>query len=141
MWRPSNKIILQLPVILNINFVLANSFKVNLFLSAWKKYIPVIRILLKKSAEEIQVLNMNRTDFERDAKRKLGYSFAVRFSNARPDIIASRSEITQSFTQSLLNDDVISKMLLKHDYTFTLNNKYQLEIKNNCTDTENIQPN
>lgn len=121
--------------------MLANSFKVNLFLSAWKKYIPVIRILLKKSAEEIQVLNMNRTDFERDAKRKLGYSFAVRFSNARPDIIASRSEIIQSFTQSLLNDDVISKMLLKHDYTFTLNNKYQLEIKNNCTDTENIQPN
>ena len=31
----------------------------------WKKYLPIIRILLKKSITESQVLDLNRIDFER----------------------------------------------------------------------------
>lgn len=116
--------------------MLANSFKTNLFLSAWKKYLPVIRILLKKSAGETQVLNMNRTDFERDAKRKLGYKFVVNFIGGKPDVIVAGSEIIQSFIYALVNDGVVSQLLLKNNYSFMLNNKYQLEIKRNITPEE-----
>ena len=31
----------------------------------WKKYLPIIKILLKKSVAEEQVLALNRVDFER----------------------------------------------------------------------------
>jgi hypothetical protein len=118
--------------------MLANNFKVNLFLSAWKKYVPVIRILIKKSAEEIQVLNMNRTDFEKDAKRKYGYKFVVHFVNGKSDTFIADSEIIQSFIYALRDDEITSQLLLKYDYSFTLNNKYQLEIKNNYTAVENM---
>ena len=117
--------------------MLGNNFRVNLFLSAWKRYLPVIRILIKRSAGEIQVLNMNRTDFERDAQRKYGYKFIVNFVSGRPNVIAAGNEIIQSFTYILLNDEIISELLLKGDYAFTLNNKYQLEIKND-TIQENV---
>jgi hypothetical protein len=116
--------------------MLTNSFKVNLFLSAWKKYIPVIRILIKKSATETQVLNMNRTDFEKDVKRKSGYKFVVNFIGGKPDIIVAGSEIIQSFITALLSDEIVSQLLLKKSYSFMLNSKYQLEIKNNIIQEE-----
>ena len=31
----------------------------------WKKYLPIIKILMKKSSGEDQVLDLNRVDFER----------------------------------------------------------------------------
>lgn len=110
-----------------------NSLKINLLLSAWKKYMPVVRILMKKSVEEIQALSMNRTDFERDAKRKSGYKFVIDFINGRADIIIAGSDILQAFISALMNDEIICSLLSKHNYTFTLNSKYQLEIKNNHT--------
>ena len=113
--------------------MIANNFKVNLFLSAWKKYLPVTRILIKKSAAGTQLLSMNRTDFERDVKRKSGYKFVVNFIAGKPDIIVANSEIIQSFMYALVNDEMISSLLLKGNYAFTLNTKYQLEIKNTST--------
>ena len=38
-----------------------------MFTQTWKKYLPVILILMKKSALEDQVLKVNQTDFERAA--------------------------------------------------------------------------
>lgn len=109
-----------------------NNINKNLFLSVWQKYIPVIRILLKRSAAGDQVLTMNRIDFERDGKtRKSGYKFVVNFVNSKPDIIPAGNEFIQSFISSLQNDEIIHELFLKNNYIFTLSNKYQLEIKSN----------
>lgn len=116
--------------------MLANSFKINLFLTAWKKYIPVIRILIKKSAEGFQVLNMDRSDFEKDAKRKIGYRFEVNFVGNKPDIIITGNEIIKSFIYALVDDEIINYLLLKNNYSFSLNSKYQLQIKNNSRQLE-----
>jgi hypothetical protein len=116
--------------------MLVNNFKTSVFHSAWKKYVPVIRILLKKSAGETQVLNMSRSDFEKDAKRKSGYKLAVSFIAGKPDIIIAGSEIVQSFIDALVNDEIVSRLLLKNNYSFMLNNRYQLEIKNNIPQEE-----
>ena len=45
-----------------------------MFTQTWKKYLPVIILLLKKTNAEQQVLSMNHTDFERAAGgRKIKY--------------------------------------------------------------------
>ncbi|MEI8060081.1 MAG: hypothetical protein WCG67_07990, partial [Ferruginibacter sp.] len=56
-----------------------------MFNQTWKKYLPVLLILLKRSLIEPQVLNMNHTDFERAAGgRKIKFSFAsLQLSNGR----------------------------------------------------------
>ena len=36
-----------------------------MFLQTWKKYLPVIILLMKRSEKGEQVLDMNYTDFQR----------------------------------------------------------------------------
>ena len=109
-----------------------NSNKHNFFLTVWNKYLSAIRILLKKSASEEQVLGMNRTDFERaGATNKSGYRFMVNFIGGRPDALFSGNDLIQTFISVLTSEAVINDHLLKNDYTFTFTNKFQLHIKNN----------
>ncbi|MEO8711994.1 MAG: hypothetical protein ABI405_07730 [Parafilimonas sp.] len=109
-----------------------NSSRYNFYLSVWNKYVPVIRILLKKSAAEEQSFNMNRIDFERAGGiRKSGYKFVVNFIGFRPDTILAGNELVQSFIYALQNDETVHQLLSKNNYKFTLNTKYQLQIKNN----------
>jgi hypothetical protein len=106
--------------------------KQNFYLSVWNKYLPIVRILLKKSAKAEQVLNLNRIDFERaGCTRKSGYRFMVNFVSGRPDALFSGNDLVQTFISVLQTDEVINNHLLKNDYTFTFTSKYQLQIKNN----------
>jgi hypothetical protein len=109
-----------------------NSGKYNLYLSVWNKYLSVIRILLKKSVSEEQVLMLNRIDFERVAGiRKSGYKFTVHFVDGRPDALFSGNDLVQTFITVLQTDEVISNHISKNNYSFTFTTKYQLSIKNN----------
>jgi hypothetical protein len=106
--------------------------KHNFYFSVWNKYLPIIKILLKKSATAEQVLALNRIDFERaGGTRKSGYRFMVNFVNGRPDALFSGNDLVQTFISALQTDETISNLLLKNDYTFTFTSKYQLQIKNN----------
>lgn len=109
-----------------------NSSRYNFYLTVWNKYVPVIRIVLKKSVVEEQSFNLNRIDFERaGGTRKSGYKFVVNFIGTRPDTILAGNELVQSFIYALQNDEAVYQLLIKSNYTFTLNTKYQLQIKNN----------
>jgi hypothetical protein len=109
-----------------------NSNKHNFFISVWTKYLSVIRILLKKSATQEQLLVINRSDFERaGAANKSGYRFTVNFINGKPDALFSGNDLVQTFISVLTSDEVINDHLSKSDYTFTFTSKYQLYIKNN----------
>jgi len=99
--------------------------------SVWGKYVPVIRILLKKSAALEQTLGMNRGDFERAGYvRKSGYKFVVTMNKNRPNIIFAGNEFVQSFISVLQDDAVIQELLVNNDYTFTFTGKFMLSIKN-----------
>ena len=106
--------------------------KYNFYLSVWNKYLSIIRILLKRSATEEQVLAINRIDVERaGGTRKSGYRFMVNYVNGRPDALYSGNDLVQTFISALQNDEVINNHLSKNDYTFTFTSKFQLQIKNN----------
>ncbi len=102
------------------------------FGTVWDKYLPAIRILLKKAATTEQVLGMNRTDFERAAGiKKSGYRFTVKFEKDKPGALYSGNDIVQALISVLLDDEVVHAQLLESNYTFSFSSKYQLHIKNN----------
>ena len=102
------------------------------FSTVWNKYLPAIRILVKKAAATEQVLGMNRTDFESAAGiKKSGYRFTIKFVKDKPGALYSGNDIVQAFISVLLTDEVIRAQLLESNYTFSFSSKYQLLIKNN----------
>ncbi|MEP6682637.1 MAG: hypothetical protein ABJA35_05220 [Parafilimonas sp.] len=109
-----------------------NSNKHYFYTSVWFKYIPILRILIKKSATEEQVFSFNRVDFERAGYgRKSGYKFTVSFNNNRTDIIFAGNELIQTFVSVLQDDEVIRQLLISNNYTFVFTSKFILHIKNN----------
>ncbi len=102
------------------------------FAGVWNKYLPAIRILVKKTAITEQVLGMNRADFERAAGiRKAGYRFSVSFINGRADALFNGNDIVQAFIGVLQDDVVTHALLAENDYTFSFSTKYQMLMKNN----------
>lgn len=109
-----------------------NNNKHYFYTTVWSKYVPIIRILIKKAAAGEQVLQFNRIDFERAGySRKTGYRFTISITKNRPDTIFAGNELIQTFVGVLQTDEVISQLLLNNDFTFVFTGKFVLHIKNN----------
>ena len=94
------------------------------------KYLPVIKILLKKSVHSDQTLNLNIQDFERAGlARKSGNKFNLHFQNGRADNAINASPLAKDFASTLLGDDMIKDLFKGGEYEVSMNNKYQLGIK------------
>ena len=96
----------------------------------WKKYLPVIRLLLKKSAVAEQSMTLNRTDFEKTTKlRKPSCSFSIEIKNTRSSTInpvAAAKDLLEVLTQ----DDASRPLLRGNHYAISLNSDFILHIKN-----------
>lgn len=96
----------------------------------WNKYLPIIKILLKRSTSGDQLLDLNLTDFERAGiARKSGYKFTIQFSNGRVDNVISSVPLAKDLANALLEDAAVKELLQRNDYQVTMNPKYQLGIK------------
>jgi hypothetical protein len=106
----------------------------------WSKYLPVVRILLKKAAANEQVLNLEVADFERAGlARKSGNKFSLEFSNGRADNATNASPLAKDFAAALLQDAVIKELFTNNSYKLSLNTKYQLTItQTNVKAEENV---
>jgi hypothetical protein len=103
-----------------------------MFTQTWKKYLPVILILMKRtSQEESQVLKVNQTDFERAAGgRKIKFSFNnVELKKARLNSQAKHSPFAKEFATVLQEDDTTKRFLLQRWFEFSMSTDFQLTIK------------
>jgi len=97
----------------------------------WKKYLPIIKILMKKSAGEDQVLDLNRVDFERAGTgRKAGYKFTIEFTDGKVGNVISGSALAMHLASVIMEDDSAKQILKENNYEVSLNTKFQLFIKN-----------
>ncbi len=97
----------------------------------WNKYLPVIRILLKKSATGDQLLSLNREDFERAGTgRKAGYKFIIVFTDGKVSNVISGSDLASHLASAMLEDAATKVVLLTGQFEVTLNTKFQITIKN-----------
>jgi len=97
----------------------------------WLKYLPIIKILMKRSANGDQTLDLNRIDFERAGTgRKAGYKFTIEFTNGRVANVISNSPLAPDLATVLLQDDVVKTILSNNNFQVSLNTRFQLSIKN-----------
>lgn len=105
-----------------------------MFNQTWNKYLPVIRILLKKAVTEEQVLSMNQTDFNRAAGgKKVKYSFSIHVQRGRLQDADKASPIARQLVETLLNEDQTRKLIKENDFDFSMNKQYQLTITHTGT--------
>ena len=97
----------------------------------WKKYLPIIKILMKKSSTGDQLLDLNRVDFERAGTgRKAGYKFTIEFTDGKVGNVISGSTLAMHLASVILEDDAAKQILNDNNYEISLNTKFQLTIKN-----------
>ncbi len=97
----------------------------------WNKYLPVIRILLKKSATGVQLLSLNREDFERAGTgRKAGYKFTIEFAEGKVSNVISGSDLASHLAAAMLEDTATKMVLLSGHFQVILNTKFQITVKN-----------
>ncbi len=92
--------------------------------------MPIIRILLKKTATADQNLDLNLSDFERAGiARKSGYKFNIVFSKGRVDNVIISLPLASNLASVLLGDPVIKELFMQNDYHVNMNTKFQLSLK------------
>jgi hypothetical protein len=102
----------------------------NTYTNIWNKYLPVIRILFKKTSSGEQNLNLNVSDFEKAGMgRKTGYKFFVKLKSGRVDNPVMNSPLASSLTALLLQDPVIRQLCNENEFDIAMNAKFQLSIK------------
>jgi hypothetical protein len=103
----------------------------------WLKYLPIVRILMKKSAASEQILNLNRPDFEKaGVARKAGYKFNIEYTNGKVSNVISTSQLALDLAAVMLEDAGIKPLLAANNYQISLNTKFQLTIKNTTPQEE-----
>ena len=109
-----------------------------MYIITWKKYLPVIRLLLKKSALAEQKMTLNRTDFERTSRiRKPVCSFDIEVINGRLNRLNPAAQV-KSLMEVLTQDEVANQLLRKKHYAITLSSDFQLSIRNNTPVEETL---
>lgn len=103
-----------------------------MFSQIWKRYLPVIALLIKRAATSDQTLTLNQTDFERAAGgRKIKYSFAhLELKKGRLNNEVKHSAIAKEFALLLQEDESIARLISKLHLEFSLNNQLVLSIRN-----------
>jgi hypothetical protein len=103
----------------------------------WLKYLPIIRILMKKSASSEQNLALNRIDFEKAGTgRKAGYKFTIEFTKGKVANVISSSQLATDLAAVITGDPAAKNLLVSNDYEISLNTKFQLNIRNTASRAE-----
>jgi hypothetical protein len=101
-----------------------------MYTNVWAKYLPIIRIVLKRSLVAEQILALNVPDFERAGMtRKSGYKFLIKFKNGKLGNVIVDFPLASSLANTLLEDKAISELIASNEFHISLNPKFELTIK------------
>ncbi|WP_183573440.1 hypothetical protein HDF18_07435 [Mucilaginibacter sp. X5P1] len=100
------------------------------YLQTWKKYLPVIRLHLKRSFNEDQSFKLNITDFESAGDRgKSGYTFNITMENGKVTNNISGSAVARDLFEALKSDETIKPMLQDKNIKISVGKSFILSIK------------
>src|SRR5215213_3542280 len=101
-----------------------------MYTQTWNKYLPVIRILLKRAITDDQTIQLNASDFQKAATvRKTRQKFTLAFSNGKADNIVGMPDIAKNLSSVLLFDPAARELLRQNGYTISFDAKCQLILK------------
>lgn len=100
-----------------------------MYTNVWSKYLPVIRIVMKRSVAAEQVLPLNAPDFERAGmRRKAGYKFSFSLKEGKLQNVIIDHPLASSLVLVLLEDKTVKELAEKGEFQFSLSPKYELTI-------------
>jgi hypothetical protein len=101
-----------------------------MFTQAWKKYLSVIYILLKRSVNEEQTLHMNRSDFERAAGgRKIKFNFSVTLNKGKLEINSTAAPLVKDLVALLTEDPTTKPLIRQQNFELVMSSNFQLVIR------------
>lgn len=101
-----------------------------MYTNVWSKYLPIIRIVMKRSLVAEQVLALNAPDFERAGmKRKSGYKFSFVLKNGKLKNVIIDLPLASNLASVLLEDKTINELVQTNEFFISLNPKYELTIR------------
>ena len=103
-----------------------------MFTETWKKYLPVIVLLMKRADKGEQVLDMNHTDFEKAAGgKKVKFSFPqICLKNGRIDSHEKISLLASNLVTLIQENEKAQWIIPGQLFEFSMNSNFQLKIKN-----------
>jgi len=104
-----------------------------MFLQTWRKYLPVIILLMKRSDKNEQVLDMNYTDFERaSGGKKIKLTFSnVLLTNGRINVETKYPALANDLILVLRENEHSGLLMKNRSFEFAMNSDFQLIIRNN----------
>jgi hypothetical protein len=100
------------------------------YLTTWKRYLPVIRLHLKRSLVEDQQFKLNITDFESAGDRgKSSYTFNLMMDNGKVTNNISGSAVARDLYEALKSDDAIKALLQEKSVKISVGKSFMLNIK------------
>jgi len=101
-----------------------------MYTNVWSKYLPIIRIVMKRSLTAEQILALNASDFERAGmKRKSGYKFSFGLKNGKLKNVIIDLPLASSLASVLLEDKAINELVQTNEFNIALSPKYELTIR------------
>ncbi len=100
-----------------------------MYTQVWMKFMPAIRIILKRAVSSPQLIALNRTDFDKaGGGKKAGFNFTVELKNARSQTTIT-SAIARDLVSALQADSAAMSTLADKEFELELNSKCELRIK------------
>ena len=101
-----------------------------MYANIWSKYLPIIRIVMKRSLAAEQILALNAPDFERAGmKRKSGYKFSFGLKDGKLKNVIIDLSLASSLAAVLLEDKVVRDLIETNEFYISLSAKYELTIR------------
>ncbi len=103
-----------------------------MFTQTWKKYLPIIIILLKRSGGEPQTMQTNFSDFERAAGgRKIKFNFSnMQLNNGRQNYGEKLPLVATDLIQVLQESVPVTGLLKNQNFLFAMDSNMALSITN-----------
>lgn len=101
-----------------------------MYTNIWIKYLPVLRIVLKRSLAAEQKFALNVPDFSRAGfTRKSGYKFLLKFREGRLGHVVTDDPLASLLVTALLEDAAVKPLLANNEFHLSLNTKYELTVR------------
>ncbi len=100
------------------------------FLALWTKYLPVIRILLKRSINEEQQVSLGKMELQSvDNRKNANYSFNLAISKGKVENNIGTTAISKDLFYVLSKDSVVSSFMNDKVIRFQMTRAAQLTLK------------
>ena len=102
------------------------------FLALWTKYLPVIRILLKKAVNEEQQITLSKMELQSvDNRKNVNFSFDLAISNGKVENSLGVPAMGKDLFNVLSSDVLVRNFMLDKTITIQMTKASLLKLKCN----------